>query len=439
MNPSKAGSIAVPLDAASDIDADTLYKKVFWRFIPFLMLCFMAAYLDRVNVGFAKLQMLQDLKFSETVYGLGAGVFFIGYFLFEIPSNVIMYRVGARRWIARILITWGLISGTMLFVKTPTTFYILRFMLGMAEAGFFPGVILYLTYWFPVARRGRINALFMMAVPLSGVVGNPLTGWILQRFNQVGGWAGWQWVFFLEAIPSVLFGLIVLFRLDDSIEQASWLSPDEKRLLASNIAEDCQRKKTQSLVTVLLLPRVWAMVIIYFGICMGMYGVGFWMPTIVRNSGVQDVALIGLLTTIPPIFTALAMVLNSTHSDRSGERRWHIAIPCIVGAVGLATTGLTIGNTPLALLALTVGYAGTMAGAPVFWNLPTSVLGGVAAAAGIAMINSLGNLSGFVSPYLVGWLKDVTGSINSGMYILAFFLALGGLVALTQAKAPINK
>jgi D-galactonate transporter len=439
MNSSETVSVTTyPIDAVG-IDVDVLYKKVFWRFIPLLMLCFMAAYLDRVNVGFAKLQMLQDLNFSETVYGLGAGVFFLGYFLFELPSNVIMYRVGARRWIARILITWGLISGAMMFVTTPTTFYVLRFLLGLAEAGFFPGVILYLTYWFPAARRGRINSLFMIAVPLSGAVGNPLTGWILQRFNHVGGWAGWQWVFLLEAIPSIVLGIIVFLRLDDSIEKALWLNSEEKQILANNIAEESKQKETRHLAGVLWLPRLWAMAFIYFGICMGMYGVSFWMPTIVRNSGVKDVAIIGLLTAIPPVFTALAMVLNSSHSDRSRERRWHVAVPCLIGAVGLALSVLTTGSTTLALIALTAGYAGTMAGAPVFWSMPTSVLGGVAAAAGIALINSLGNLSGFVSPYLVGWLKDFTGSINSGIYILALFLALGGLAALAQPKELVNK
>lgn len=439
MNSSETVSVTTyPIDTVG-IDVDVLYKKVFWRFIPLLMLCFMAAYLDRVNVGFAKLQMLQDLNFSETVYGLGAGVFFLGYFLFELPSNVIMYRVGARRWIARILITWGLISGAMMFVTTPTTFYVLRFLLGLAEAGFFPGVILYLTYWFPAARRGRINSLFMIAVPLSGAVGNPLTGWILQRFNHVGGWAGWQWVFLLEAIPSIVLGIIVFLRLDDSIEKALWLNSEEKQILANNIAEESKQKETRHLAGVLWLPRLWAMAFIYFGICMGMYGVSFWMPTIVRNSGVKDVAIIGLLTAIPPVFTALAMVLNSSHSDRSRERRWHVAVPCLIGAVGLALSVLTTGSTTLALIALTAGYAGTMAGAPVFWSMPTSVLGGVAAAAGIALINSLGNLSGFVSPYLVGWLKDFTGSINSGIYILALFLALGGLAALAQPKELVNK
>lgn len=439
MNPIETVSVTAYPDAATGIDVDALYKKVFWRFIPLLMLCFMAAYLDRVNVGFAKLQMLQDLNFSETIYGLGAGVFFLGYFLFELPSNVIMYRVGARRWIARILITWGLISGAMMFVTTPTAFYVLRFLLGLAEAGFFPGVILYLTYWFPAARRGRINSLFMIAVPLSGVVGNPLTGWILQRFNHVGGWAGWQWVFLLEAVPSIVLGVIVFLRLDDSIAKASWLNSEEKRTLGHNIAEESQQKETRHLAGVLWRPRLWAMAFIYFGICMGMYGVSFWMPTIVRNSGVKDVAIIGLLTAIPPVFTALAMVLNSSHSDRARERRWHVAVPCLIGAVGLALSVLTTGSTTLALIALTAGYAGTMAGAPVFWSMPTSVLGGVAAAAGIALINSLGNLSGFVSPYLVGWLKDFTGSINSGIYILALFLALGGLSALAQPKELVNK
>jgi D-galactonate transporter len=440
IKPGLPGSRPAAPSAAESVEyEDLIYRKAFWRFVPLLMLCFMAAYLDRVNVGFARLQMLEDLRFSDTVYGLGAGIFFIGYFLFEIPSNVIMHRVGARRWIARILITWGVISGAMMFVDTPLSFYVLRFLLGVAEAGFFPGVILYLTYWFPSARRGRITALFMMAVPLSGVVGNPLTGWILQRFDRVGGWAGWQWVFLLEAIPPVVLGCIVLVRLDDRIDAASWLSSAEKHLLERNIAADIAHGSRHDLAAVVREPRVWLMAFIYFGICMGLYGVSFWMPTIVRNSGIQGATMIGMLSAIPPAFTIVAMILNSAHSDRSRERRWHVALPCVLGALGLALCTVAHGHTTIALTALTLANVGIMAAAPVFWSLPTAVLSGVAAAAGIALINSIGNLAGFVSPYLVGWLKDVTGSTDSGIYILALFLLLGGIATLTQSRAVVNK
>ncbi len=425
---------------SSESDSEnTLYRKVFWRFVPLLMVCFMVAYLDRVNVGFAKLQMLQELKFSEAMYGLGAGIFFIGYFIFEIPSNLILHRYGARRWIARVMLTWGVLAAAMMFVNSPTTLYVLRFLLGVAEAGFFPGIILYLTYWFPAARRGKITALFMMAVPLSAFIGNPLSGWIMHTFNNVSGFSGWQWVFLLEALPAIVLGFVILARLDDRIADASWLTEDEKNLLKYNVEAEEAKKEKLSLVKILKRPRVWSMTLIYFSLSMGLYGVSFWMPTIMRNSGVKDNLTVGLLTAIPPFFAIIAMVLNSGHSDRSGERRWHVALPAFIGSVGLAASAFNSDSTFFALTALIVANVGIQMAVPVFWSLPTAFLGGAAAAAGIALINSIGNLSGFVSPYLVGWLKDVTGSTNIGIYILALFLIVGGLAAVAQPKAITNR
>ena len=261
---------------------DATYAKVMWRLIPFLFLCYVVAYLDRVNVGFAKLQMLKDLNYSETVYGLGAGIFFIGYFLFEVPTNLLLHRIGARKVITRIMVTWGAISTLTMFVQTPSQFYVMRFLLGVAEAGFFPGIILYLTYWFPAEQRGRMTALFMTAIPMSGVIGSPLSGWIMQSFAGVNGWAGWQWLFLLEGAPTILIGVVVWFYLDDGIDSAKWLSPSEKRLLTENIQRENIGKTTHSFKNALGNGKVWILSLMYFGVIMGLYGISFWLPTTSR-------------------------------------------------------------------------------------------------------------------------------------------------------------
>ncbi len=415
---------------------EATYRKVAWRLIPFLLLCYIVAYLDRVNVGFAKLQMLTDLKFTESIYGLGSGIFFIGYFLFEIPSNVILHRVGARLWIARIMISWGVLSACMMFVSSPTLFYIVRFLLGMAEAGFFPGIILYLTYWYPAHRRARMTAFFMTAVALSGVVGGPLSGWILRDFGGLNGWAGWQWMFLIEGIPSVLIGILVLFVLDDRIAHAKWLSGDEKALLDRNIVADNEHKAEVPVVRVLANGRVWLMGAIYFSFVMGLYGISFWLPTIIKQTGISDALEIGLLSAIPWAFATVAMVLVARRADRTGERRWHIAISGFVGALGLVMSVVWREDTTLAMAALTLATMGILSTLPTFWSLPTAFLAGTGAAAGIALINSLGNLAGFVSPYAVGWLKDLTSSTNSGVYLLAASLVVGGLLTLSVQARP---
>jgi D-galactonate transporter len=418
----------------------SVYAKVSMRLLPFLFLCYVVAYLDRVNVGFAKLQMLADLKFSETVYGLGAGIFFIGYFLFEVPSNVILHRVGARLWIARIMITWGLISSAMMFVASPVQFYVLRFLLGVSEAGFFPGIILYLTYWYPAERRGQITALFMTAIAISGVVGGPLSGWILQNFAGAGGLAAWQWLFVLEGIPSVLIGIWVIFYLDDSILKSGWLTDSEKKLLADNIAKDNKDKQSHDVWDGLRDPKIWLMSLVYFCFVAGLYGIGFWLPTIIRAMGVKSTVDIGLLSAIPYMAAAVCMVLVGRSADHFGERRWHIIVPAILGAIGLVLSVQLASNTTLAMCALTLGTCGIITTLPLFWSLPTAILGGGAAAAGIAFINSFGNLAGFVSPYAIGWIKDVTQSTDNGMYMLAAVLVLGALlVAFGVPARLVNK
>jgi MFS family permease len=415
------------------------YSKVTWRLLPFLFICYVAAYLDRVNVGFAKLQMLSDLQFSETVYGLGAGIFFIGYFFFEVPSNIIMHKVGARVWIGRIMITWAILSGAMLYVTTPTMFYVLRFFLGVAEAGFFPGIVLYLTYWFPAQRLSRMNALFMIGIPIAGVIGGPLSGWILNAFNGARGLAGWQWLFVIEAVPSMILGIVTIFYLPNSIKAASWLNDDEKRLLAENIASDGGGKADHGLAGVFGNPRVWLMAAIYFCCMMGLYGVGFYLPTLIKAAGVKDALDVGMLTAIPYGCAVVAMLFNAKSADRTGERRWHFAVASALGGLGLMLATLYGDNVMLAMAALSLGTAGLLATMPVFWTYPSAILGGTAAAAGIAMINSIGNLAGFVSPSIIGWMKDLTHSTNAGMYVVSAALFLGAVLALLQPRSLVNR
>lgn len=415
-------------------DENAVYAKVGWRLVPFLFLCYVVAYLDRVNVGFAKLQMLADLHFSDTVYGIGAGIFFIGYFLFEVPSNLLLTKTGARIWIARIMVTWGIISSAMMLVDNVTTFYLLRFLLGVAEAGFFPGMILYLTYWYPARRRARIIALFMSAVAVAGIVGGPLSGWIMQAFAGRSGLAGWQWLFLLEGVPSVVVGIWTLFYLDDDIRSAKWLSEDEKQLLERGVHAEAQGKAAMSLRQVFSSGKVWLLALVYFCFVMGLYGVSFWLPQLIKNTGVKELFDVGLLTAIPYSVAAVTMVLVARHSDRTGERRWHTAWAALAGCAGLVVSTIYADNTVVAMAALSVATAGILSTLPLFWSLPTALLTGTAAAAGIAMINSIGNLAGFASPYLVGAIKDATHSTAIGMYLLAASLLLGGLLVLLGVK-----
>jgi D-galactonate transporter len=428
------GDVVTPANAE-----DRTYAKVTWRLIPFLFICYVFAYLDRVNVGFAKLQMLTDLKFSETIYGLGAGIFFIGYFIFEVPSNIALHRFGARKWIARIMLSWGVISAAMIFVKTPTAFYVLRFLLGVAEAGFFPGIILYLTYWFPSSRRAKITAMFMTGIPIAGVIGGPLSGWILNTFNGTGGMVGWRWLFLLEALPSIIGGIAVLFYLDDKISAAKWLSAEEKSQLEKGLANESGHIEVHSASGAFTNRRVWVLCLCYFGIVMGLYGISFWLPTLIKASGVNDAFNVGLLTMIPYGAAAIAMVLLGRSSDRSKERRWHVALPAVIGAIGLVASTLVPHSVALAVVSLTFATIGILGALCQFWAIPPAFLGGVAAAAGIALINSVGNLAGFVSPYLVGWIKDLTHSTDMGLYCVAASLLVAAAIVLTMPRSVVNR
>jgi len=434
-------TIALAPDQRADTEqTDSTYRKVFWRIVPFLMLCYVVAYLDRVNVGFAKLQMSQALGFSETVYGLGAGVFFIGYFIFEVPSNVLLHRIGARVWIARIMITWGLMSAAFMFVSTPAQFYVMRFLLGVAEAGFYPGVILYLTYWYPARRRAKIVAMFMSAIPVAGIFGNPLSGWIMDAFQGSGGLAGWQWMFLIEAAPALVIGVAVLMYLDNGIRAAKWLDEGEKRLLEREIAMDQQGSQSYASTGAIFRDaRIWHMCLIYFCFVMGQYALTFWMPTLIKATGVVGNLNIGLFSAIPFGCAILAMNLFGHSADARQERRWHLVIPALMGAAGFVVAASFASNTTVSVVALSVAAAGVLTCAPLFWSLPTAFLSGSAAAVGIATINSVGNLAGFVSPYLVGYLKDLTHSTQSGMYVLAAVLVVGAVAVLRTPARLVNR
>jgi MFS family permease len=430
------------IEVAGSLDAQTLYRKVALRLVPFLCVCYLAAYLDRVNVGFAKLNMLADLGWSNTVYGLGAGIFFLGYVIFEVPSNILLHKVGAKVWIARIMLTWGLLGGAMAFVTTPTQFYVLRFLLGVAEAGFIPGVLLYLTYWFPAAWRGRIIALFLAAIPMSNIIGGPLSGWILASMSDVGGLRGWQWLFIIETTPSILLGLAILKFLDNRVEDARWLSADEKARITADLAsETAAGTGTQhaSALGALRSGRVWMLGVAYFCIAAAIYITSFWMPTLVKQLGFADPLQIGLLTMIPYSVAIIAMFYGNASADRHGERRWHTAVPCFVTAIGLAVVATPDIGVTVAMLGLVLCAAGASTAQAAFWTLPPAFLTGAGAAAGIALVNSLGNVAGMASTSLVGWLTDLTGTPNVSLYLFSGIVAIGALMVLRLPANVVNR
>jgi D-galactonate transporter len=405
------------------------YEKISWRLLPFIVICYVIAYLDRVNVGFAKLQMLSDLKFTDAIYGLGAGMFFVGYFICEVPSNLALAKFGARKWIARIMISWGVIAALTAFVRTPMQFYVVRFFLGMAEAGFSPGIMLYLTYWFPARKRGFALGIYYIAIPLSGVIGGPVSGWIMDAFKDSAVMSGWQWLFLLEAIPSILIGIVVLFVLVDKPEQAKWLTAEEKQLVVSAIQRESHGKTEHgSVLDFLKDRRLWLLSLVYFCQIMGLYAVSFWVPSIIKASGVQDVMSIGLLSAIPYSAAIAAIVITGITADRTRTRRLHFSIAMVLGAIGLSASVFVRINPILAVFFLSLGAAATLSGVSLFWGIPTAFLAGVSAAAGIAAINSVGNLAGFLSPYMVGWLNDATHRNELGMYAVSVFMIIGALL-----------
>ncbi len=406
--------------------------RVTRRLIPFLFLLYVVAFLDRVNVGFAALQMKADLGLGDAVYGFGAGIFFLGYFVFEIPSNLILERVGPRFWIARIMITWGVISSAMMFVRGEAGFYALRFLLGVAEAGFFPGIVLYLTYWFPAAERARAVALFMTATAMSGVIGGPISGALLE-LDGFAGLGGWQWLFLLEGLPAIALGFIVLAVLPDGPEHARWLDPEERRWLVARLDEERARVERAhgklALRGALVDGRVWSLAVLYFALVLGIYGVSLWLPQIVAGLAEMSDFEVGLVSAIPYVVASIGMVVVGTHSDLTGERRWHIAAPAFAGALGFVASAV-FAHPVLALAGLSLAALGIWSALGPFWTLPTAFLSGTAAAGGIALVNSVGNLGGFAGPWALGLLKESTGSFAPGLLVLALALVVVAVLAL---------
>jgi MFS transporter, ACS family, tartrate transporter len=414
-------------------------RKVTLRIVPFIMLLYFVAFIDRVNIGFAALTMNKDIGLSSSVFGFGAGIFFWGYFLFEVPSNLALDKFGARLWIARVMISWGIVSGAMAFVQGPVSFYSLRFLLGVAEAGFFPGIILYLTYCFPARQRAAVTALFMAAAPLSTVLGSPVSGALL-GMDGLLGLKGWQWLFLLEAVPAVLLGLVVLAYMTDRPEQAKWLADDERASLVRTMNVELTSKAavaSHSIWRGLADIRVLALALVYFGTSAGLYTLGVWAPQIIKQFGLSSLE-VGFLNAVPATIAVIVMIWWARHSDRTGERTWHVVLACLLAAVGLALAGMASGVVAV-LAALTLVNIGISSSKPPLWSMPTMFLSGSAAAAGIATINSIGNLGGFVGPAVIGWIKDRTGSFAGGLYFVAALLVLSAVLTLllsrSQAKA----
>jgi len=427
-----------------DFQHDTL-RHITWRLIPFMMLLYFVAFLDRANVGFAAEQMNDDLKISKTLYGFGSGAFFLGYFLFEVPSNLLLHRFGARRWISRIMVSWGLVSAATALVVGAKSYIAIRVLLGIAEAGFFPGMILYLTYWFPAATRGRITALFVAAIPLSGIIGAPLSGFLLD-LNGVAGLKGWQWMFIMEALPALILGAIVPFLLTDRPAQARWLKPEQARWLQDTLDGESSQKPHLPLLRALVHPSVLALSCVYFCMMIGLYVLNFWMPTVLGKSGAGvSQGDMKWVAAIPPACGALAMFFWGRHSDQKNEREWHTATAMCIGALGLGLTAASahqafaasfapVVNQALATLGFVLLAIGIYCAMASFWPLPSARLSGTAAAGGIAVINSIGNLGGFVGPYTIGRLKDSPLGYTGGLLAAALALAAGAVLVIALRR-----
>ncbi|NHB11033.1 MFS transporter [Burkholderia cepacia] len=403
-----------------------LYRKLNWRLLPFLLLCYTFAYLDRVNIGFAKLSMQSDLGISDAVYGLGAGIFFLGYVLFEIPSNLLLPRIGARKTISRIMVLWGLTSAGMMFVHDETTFYGMRFLLGVFEAGFAPGMIFYLTYWYGQRRMAGVMAVVMLAGPIGGAFGSPLSAWLMTGLSGAHGLAGWQWMFIVEGLPCVLLGALALKVLSDRPADAAWLTDDEKRLLAAEL--HAPGAGHHSFGQVLRDPRVYLLAFAYFTIICGIYAVSFWLPSILKADGVTDTMQIGLYSMIPYVCAAIAMIVIGRRSDRRGERRFHSAVPALIGAIALAVATTANGNLVVSLVGMTIATSMIWAAYTVFWAIPSQYLKGDAAAGGIALINTIGLIGGFLSPTIIGAIHSATGSMAAGLLVMVALLVAGAAV-----------
>lgn len=432
--------MAVATNVEKEQVLDAVYKKVVVRLVPFVFLCYIFAYFSRVNVNFAKLEMLGQLGLSETVYGLGAGIFFLGYVVFAVPSNIMLSKIGARVWIAILMISWGIFSTCLMFTRTPTEFYIFRFLTGIAEAGFFPGMTYYFTQWFPGERRGRVMALFMAAIPLSGVFGGPISGWILTTFNTGQlGLAGWEWLFLLYGIPTILIGISVFWFMPSSYKTAPFLSEDEKKMIEVELEVENKKKdegcENNSVLGFLKSAWVWYFCFVYFLIEMGEYAIGFWMPSIIESSGMDNLSYVGWLSAIPYFVAGIVMIYVGRSADFHNERRWHLIVPMLVGMLGLLLAAHFSNSIVIAMVGLTLATAGVLTALPMFWTVPQALLGTAAAAGGLALINSIGNLAGFVSPYFIGWIKDSTGNTDVALYVIAVCVLFSAILIFRLPKS----
>lgn len=422
------------MEAAPDRLESAVISRLMWRLMPFLFLLYIVAYLDRINVSFAVLQMGGQLGLSDRVYGRAAGMFFAGYFFFQLPSNLVLEKFGVRRWISGLMVTWGVISCLMIFIRGPVSFYGMRFLLGAAEAGFFPGMILYMKRWFPARARARAVAWFMMANPIAGIVGSPVSGALLGLSGK--GLSGWQWMFLMEGTPAILLGVTVYWALADSPSDASWLQGEERSWLLERLAREQQAElvvQKGSFWQVLIAPRIWMLSLVYFGVSTTMYGVTLWLPSVIRSLSGLSYFQTGLVSALPFLATATAMVLVGMRSDRTGERRWHTAIPAFVGALALVAAGY--GRSTLVVVAcigLGLVCAESMVGP--FWAMATSRMAGLSAAAGIAVINSLANLGGYYGPDIIGFFRKLNGGFRGGLLAIGATLALSGTIALIVGR-----
>jgi MFS family permease len=417
-----------------------LIRKVAWRIMPLIMVCYLFAFFDRINISFAKFQLQSDLSLSDTAYGLGAGLFVVGYVLFEVPSNIMLYKVGARRWIARIMMSWGIATALMVFVNSEWQFYTLRFIIGAMEAGFAPGVLFYLTLWFPQTYRGRITSMLFLASAFAGLIGAPVSGLVLGHMDGVMQMRGWHWLFLLGGIPCVGLGFVVLKVLKDKVTDAHWLTSEEKTYLASRIAHHEPNKHGGSLLTALKMPGFLMLGFIYFLIQVASYGLNFWAPQLIRSAGTESPVIIGLLTAIPYIFGAISMVVVGRLSDATGERRKFVCGLVVLGAIGFFSAGIFAQHTVFLIVALAMLGAGIVASIPAFWTLPPKLLAGAGAGAagGIALINTLGQFGGIVSPVMVGSIKDLTGSTTPALYVIGVSSLLAAALLMWALPAKLR-
>ncbi|MDP9522922.1 MFS transporter [Pseudomonas putida] len=422
----------------SHINELLLYRRVAWRIMPLAIICFLFSYFDRINISFAKAQMQQELGLSDAAYGLAASMFFVGYVLFEVPSSLGLKRYGAPAWICRIMVSWGLATAALVFAYTQYTLYFLRFLIGVMEAGFGPAILFYLACWFPRKHLAKMNGLWFLAVPLAGAVGGPAAGVLLGTMDGVLGLAGWHWLFLMSGLPCVLLGLLVLWKLDRDIEAAKWLSREEKDLLVENLAQDKRAAKPVlgSIWRVLLTREVAIMAFIYYVIKTASYGLNFWMPHLIKSSGVQDMLWIGVLSALPYAVACIGMVLLTRLSDRTGERKRYLVYCLLAAAVGYLLACLYSDSSLAMMAALVLATAGTFIAIPIFWTIPQSTFSGLAIATGTAAINSVGQLSGIVAPVMVGKINDLTGSNSMGMLSIAPLILIACLVVMRFVRTP---